>query len=175
MVSGEPRQRFAATCQLSSGGVAEVAAAAYPLLQAVGGAFAEASRLLHILLDASWQVYDHAAAVAGHSAEQQGCCCLVLPPLESEHQVSLALAKAGLAQVAATSDCAFAESCVYRGLYFVSTQLLDHKQRQQPNLQGAQAVAALLQLLPFCLQEHPPSLKSSLCCFFAGVYRSWYS
>lgn len=43
-------QRFAATGQLSSGCLAEVAAAARPLLQAVEGALAELSKLLHLLL-----------------------------------------------------------------------------------------------------------------------------
>jgi len=43
-------QKNAATGQLSSGCVAEVAAAARPLLQAVEGALAEQSKLLHILL-----------------------------------------------------------------------------------------------------------------------------
>lgn len=96
---------------LFSGCDAEVATAAHPLLQAVVGALAELSKLLHILrMHRGKTMLLLLMATQLSSKAAASLCCRT-------HWLSLALAKAGCrpgSDAAATSYSALAESCMFR-------------------------------------------------------------
>lgn len=169
-------QRFAATGQLSSGCVAEVAAAARPLLQAVEGALAELSKLLHLLLMHCGKLVIMMLLLLGTQLSSKAVtvlCCLM-----SEHWVSVALAEAGFAQDVDQDQMELLHHTVHllnhACIGGCRPHMLDHTQHQQPDFQEVQALAAVANAALLSARAML-SVKSSLCYFSAGMNRFWYS